>query len=947
MASRVSLFRRNIGVMEVFNKKNGGKGVIPMREAPEVRARGSHKLRGHRIGMLSSRKSCAVRSFAPPGWAMKLGLHRGYLGLINIYTCIVLGEDGPNIEPGTPETNKPVPEESGAEASVNNTSSSSSSSTSNSSTGSSQTPSPNRENSLIDAFDGESNLEQRKAPSEPDTVSPSSLLQAAHRAIMEIEGEKAVAAHSLLIPNISPEDLISPQVPVMDVGALAKTEAATIPGPVLRTKPSGAWEESLTKSYSTAARTKRVDIPLRNISVKSIVDTVAYEEKVVMKGGNNQQPRFEAQGDTKEDIEGGVKSPEESDPAFSIKGGREYIIPPDEPEDLEIDDESDSYEPPIQPAQLYSESSEEEDKGKRKKKKQTPSSASRVTPKRAKQNEGDKFSISRSFKYSYTRKFEVSVPEYNYPGAKFTIPEAGGAEMAGLRACEVSFEFELSWNEDFVNYNLTTKSCTVCRFCVRPRCGLCAGCNGKPGGTKNSGHDDCVWRRCPYRAWKSEDKGKSAGGTVNDAVITRMWVASVNTFCLRGFDEQTKRIVKRRLQLYNMMINMTAAAEREFWLNHAEAFMYPRLNIDGGEKFHEVYRNLEVARYKVNDYSHRIKAELGLNPAKTLDLAFHETNIRYRARWPEKTPIKAHKSAGKSGAPVQEGQEAGPPVQSTKKLANRQGMLFCSLKERGIQWVSLYKVYTAKKVGNIPALHWEFSGNKDGAWISNEQLKPVKVIGTFRGINCWGKRRPEGSGMDAQQFTRITSIINVVIQEEGRSQGIVIEAWTRRSNCNGSRIHSICKNFDNHVNIMFVANDAKQAEALYAKKFNCTVTTMSVKLKDHTVIHIDVRVFFSPLFPIKIIKSSKKQDIGLVWQTTRVCTNAIRHKCLGANMSATANYSNLGALRSPPGHSIGGGASGSGTARKVPFNKVGRSLRRQLNPGANNRGGGQGEGRPP
>ena len=118
----------------------------------------------------------------------------------------------------------------------------------------------------------------------------------------------------------------------------------------------------------------------------------------------------------------------------------------------------------------------------------------------------------------------------------------------------------------------------------------------------------------------------------------------MNTFCMRGFDDLTKRIVKRRLQLYNWMLNMTAAAERDFWMNHAEAFQYPRLNIEGGDKFHTVYRKYEVARYKICAYTRQTKIEQGLNPDKSMDVLIHATNTEYRARWHSKTPGKKEKA---------------------------------------------------------------------------------------------------------------------------------------------------------------------------------------------------------------------------------------------------------------------------------------------------------------
>ena len=120
---------------------------------------------------------------------------------------------------------------------------------------------------------------------------------------------------------------------------------------------------------------------------------------------------------------------------------------------------------------------------------------------------------------------------------------------------------------------------------------------------------------------------------------------------------------------HNMVVNMSAEEERNFWLTHAEAFMYPRLNIEGGDKFSEVYKKHEIARYKVNVYAHQVKAELGLNPAKPLDVMVHETNLQYRTRWPDKTPVK--KAGDKGNPPGQEEKMLETPEKSAKEPTDR------------------------------------------------------------------------------------------------------------------------------------------------------------------------------------------------------------------------------------------------------------------------------------
>ena len=327
----------------------------------------------------------------------------------------------------------------------------------------------------------------------------------------------------------------------------------------------------------------------------------------------------------------------------------------------EESDDSDIYAPGIETAQVYSSTTSEDEanSGKRKKAK-----LKRAAAKRSKQS--GSFTVKKTVKFSKSIKhYEFYVPELNHPGARFVVPEEGVAGMAGLKACEVKFEMELSWSENHMEYNTKVDSCDTCRFCTRPRCGLCAGCNGKPGFTKNSAHDECHWRRCPFRKWKSKQQIEKHCNVLNDTVIIRTWIYHVNTFCLRGFDAATKRAVRRRLQLYNMVLNLPAEEERRFWLEHAEAFSYPRLNIERGDKFHTVYKNLEIARYRVAMHTRETKIQLGLDPDTLLDDIEHKTNLQYRERWPDKTPV-IPKAAGSVSTTPKGGKMATRPEREQK-----------------------------------------------------------------------------------------------------------------------------------------------------------------------------------------------------------------------------------------------------------------------------------------
>mgnify|MGYP001420267372 FL=1 len=525
--------------------------------------------------------------------------------------------------------------------------------------------SPNRELSPADTLDLDSTNIAWKIPSEPETISPSSLLQAAHSAMLERERDKPVAAHKFLLPEVTPEALEGPMLPTtqnQEKGAEVMEASSVL---MEQDKPVETDVEPEEGDLTTPVRIKKVDIPLRNIGRKE-VNSGSRGKGIIMKGGKGQHPRFEARLDIQEETEGELAGASQQKPTEASK--RVYIIPRDEDEDEEEEDrdESGDFRLEIDEAQELSSSEDECVTGKRKKSRRSESSAKKQKVKKPRVSSAKHPKPKKPLTPKEpVEKFEFSVPRYNRPGITFSVPEDGSSLMVGLSACGVRLEFRLTWYEDHELYGTRSANCLICRFCIRPRCGLCTGCNTKPGGVRRSGHDECHWRRCPYRSWGSAAKAETTGGVLNDAVIVRRWLFYVNVFCKRDFDAQTKRLVRRRLQLYNLVLNMTAEAEMEFWHTHHEAFLYPRLNIEGGDKFHTVFKKLEVAQFRIHMAARRTKMELGLNPNKTLIQLQHATNLQYRARWTEEPGLGEIYEAENNNQP----EEDPPAVESTDSSA--------------------------------------------------------------------------------------------------------------------------------------------------------------------------------------------------------------------------------------------------------------------------------------
>ena len=180
-----------------------------------------------------------------------------------------------------------------------------------------------------------------KMRSEPETISPSSLLQAAHTAILEMENEESVEAHKFLIPSTSSGVILMPQS--QDTQAKEGSECinATAPEAEEKAEPLKVRNEELVDRHLGPMKLKRVDVPLRKVHVKGTEDMVVIEEKIVMKCGNGQNPRFEAQDEVREDVAAAAKTPEQAAPTVKERKPREYIIPADEPEEQDSETEQD------------------------------------------------------------------------------------------------------------------------------------------------------------------------------------------------------------------------------------------------------------------------------------------------------------------------------------------------------------------------------------------------------------------------------------------------------------------------------------------------------------------------------------------------------------------------------------------------------------------------------
>ena len=357
-------------------------------------------------------------------------------------------------------------------------------------------------------------------------------------------------------------------------------------------------------------------------------------------------------------------------------------------QDSEREELDDSYEDPhfvirVDEAQAYISSDDSEDSGrveqsKRKREGPSPDSPKRVSKVSRKisprkevgvaEVSGSKMSrkaspckevvVAEVSGSAVTTTFEVHVKK-DCTLAEFSVPEQGSKLMIGLKQVGYQFKIKLIWAADFHEYGSLTYDCETCRFCIRPRCGICSSCNTRPGAVYKSAHDNCFWQRCPYRGWRGGSTCKKENMPTNDAVLIRLWLKDVNTFCLGITDEKLKVEVRNRLALYNMVINGTVEEERMFWSSDARAFQYPSVGKLGDSGVHETYMAIEIAKYKAAMAIRIIKTELRLNPDWSFSVLRHKTNIIYRESAAGQSKNKPAITAPRAQAGGKQGEASG------------------------------------------------------------------------------------------------------------------------------------------------------------------------------------------------------------------------------------------------------------------------------------------------
>ena len=120
------------------------------------------------------------------------------------------------------------------------------------------------------------------------------------------------------------------------------------------------------------------------------------------------------------------------------------------------------------------------------------------------------------------------------------------------------------------------------------------------------------------------------GYPTNETVLTRTWLKSVNTLCIKIKNEANKAVVRDRLAIYNSILNMTWEEERKFWNEDPRAFQYPRLEIPGGDKFSRYYKKLEFAQFKMAAYGRHLKVALEMETSIAFDELRFAMDLKYR-----------------------------------------------------------------------------------------------------------------------------------------------------------------------------------------------------------------------------------------------------------------------------------------------------------------------------
>ena len=355
-------------------------------------------------------------------------------------------------------------------------------------------------------------------------------------------------------------------------------------------------------------------------------------EEEGMRKGHQRACRIAADAERKARKEGTPVSSPEKDISSDSGGDEEYV------QDTSV----------APPEEYISEEDEGKHGKRRKRKRKSPTKASpkQGPRKRRRQNAVEQRSPEGAGKPSVKREepeekpleFQIFLQELNYPEARFSVPEVGGPPMIGLKSVGYQFNLQLKWENEEGIYEQNKYDCLCCRPCERPRCGLCAGCQAKPGQVRRSAHDVCIWKRCLHKAWRKGADMLKWGYPTNEMVLTRTWLKSVNTLCMKITDEDTKKAVRDRLAVYNRVLNMSWDEEREFWDTDPGAFNYPHLELPGGDKFTVYYKKLEFAQFKMAAYGRKLKVALAMETSLSFDNLQYDMDLRFRMSLEEEEP---------------------------------------------------------------------------------------------------------------------------------------------------------------------------------------------------------------------------------------------------------------------------------------------------------------------
>ena len=424
--------------------------------------------------------------------------------------------------------------------------------------------------------------------------------------------------------------------------------------------------------------------------------------------------------------------------AATIEAGRKQA--PETSEDGKM--KSAAKEPSIEPAVEYL--SEGEAKSarprnppevKRKRGNPTASSPKQGHLKKAKKGPEERCTVKVSVAKSLYKKssrgtcFKVHVEELMFPGAEFKLPNQDDQGVGGLINVDFQFHIKPVWHRNHARYGKEKAICKVCAKCIRPRCGMCAGCHTTPGEAMKSSYDACLWTRCCFKNWKSGSDPKNQGTPTNDVIHLRKWINQVDTFCNREFSEEKKRAIRSRLQLYADVLCMNEEEERLFWSRDERAFDYIEFDFVGGDKFSHTYRDYEIARYEMHMQTRKIKIRRNLNPDSSMDLIKYQLDVNHRS---VKTVVSCKKKSGPPARFVSTTTETTVERKVMKKSFRKPESSSEEDEDQGKQYAWTTNHFGTKLINYEAIRHLDLQGvgiRKDGGKLKNHwRNTPRRVI---------------------------------------------------------------------------------------------------------------------------------------------------------------------------------------------------------------------------